>query len=133
MTQATTQVGKVVTDLYEKAKRGDHKAVRALLADDATWHPSREGAWKPCSNADEIVRTLVWRAGRANKMRPGETIELGPLVFMRLHGKRIERLGAGGFWAPKLFQVVEVRDGKVVRMRDYRKREEALAAVGIAH
>lgn len=131
MTQ-TTQAGKVVRDAYERAKKGDHKAVRKLLSDDATWHPSREGAWRPCSNADQIVRTLIWRAGSANRLRPGETIELGNLIFVRLRGKRIERLGAGGFWAPKLFQVIEVRDGKIVRMQDYRKREEALAAVGIA-
>lgn len=130
-TQTTTQIGKVVKDLYERAKNGDRVGVRALLAEDATWHPSREGAWRPCCNADEIVKTLLWRAGAANRMRPAETIELGPLIFLRLRGRRLERIGAGGFWAPKLFQVVEVRDGKVVRIQDYRKREEALAAVGI--
>lgn len=127
----TTQIGKVVEDVYERARRADHKGVRALIADDATWHPSKPGAWNPCRNADQIVKTLLWRAGRANRLRPAETIELGSLIFIRLRGKRLERLGAGGFWAPKLFQVVEVRDGKIVRMQDYRKREEALAAVGI--
>lgn len=132
MTQTTTQIGKVVKDLYERAKRGERQAVGQLLAEDATWHPAKEGAWRPCSNAEEIVKTLIWRAGSANKLRPAETIELGSLIFIRLRGKRLERIGAGGFWAPKLFQVVEVRDGKVVRMQDYAKREEALAAVGIA-
>jgi ketosteroid isomerase-like protein len=127
-----TQAGQVVKDVYERAKRGDRKAVRELLADDATWHPSKEGAWRPCSNADEIVKTLLWRAGSANKLRPAETLELGNLVFIRLRGKRLERIGAGGFWAPRLFQVVEVRDGKITRIQDFRKREEALAAVGIA-
>jgi hypothetical protein len=127
-----TQAGKLVKDVYDRAKRGDHKAVRALLADDATWHPSREGAWNPCTDADQIVKTLLWRAGSANKLRPGETIELGSLIFIQLRGKRLERIGAGGFWAPKLFQVVEVRDGKIVRIQDFRKRGEALAAVGIA-
>lgn len=132
MTQTTTQTGQVVKDLYERAKKGDHRAVRNLLAEDATWHPSREGAWRPCENAEQIVKTLLWRTGSANKMRPGEKLELGNLVYIRLRGKRLERIGAGGFWAPKLFQVLEVRDGKVVRMQDFRKREEALAAVGIA-
>jgi ketosteroid isomerase-like protein len=132
MTRTTTQTGKVVKELYDRARRGDHRSVRKLLAEDATWHPSREGAWNPCRDADQIVKTLLWRTGSANKMRPAETLELGNLIFIRLRGKRLERIGAGGFWAPKLFQVVEVRDGKIVRIQDYRKREEALAAVGIA-
>jgi ketosteroid isomerase-like protein len=131
MTQTATQTGKVVKEIYEKAKRGDHRAVRQLLHEHATWHPSKDGAWRPCETADEIVRTLLWRAGPANRMRPAETLELGRLIFIRLRGRRLERIGAGGFWAPKLFQVVEVQDGKIVRMQDYRKREDALAAVGI--
>ena len=34
--------------------------------------------------------------------------------------------------SPKLFQVVEVKAGKIVRMHDYSKLEEALAATGHA-
>jgi hypothetical protein len=43
---------------------------------------------------------------------------------------RLARLGARGFW-PKLFQIVEIKDGKIVRMQDYGRREEALAAAGL--
>jgi hypothetical protein len=104
--------------------------LRKLIVDDATWEPSAKGKWKACKSADEIVRALLWRAGPANRMRPGETIDLGPHVVMRLRGRRLERLGASGFWAPKLFQVVEVKAGKIVRMRDYGTMEEALAGTG---
>ena len=38
--------------------------------------------------------------------------------------------GQRGFWAPKLFQVVEVKAGKIVRMHDYGTMEEALAGTG---
>src|SRR5205085_1818486 len=104
--------------------------LRKLIADDATWEPSKKGKWNPCKNADDIVKTLLWRAGKANRMRPGETIELGQYVAMRLRGRRLERLGAEGFWVPKLFQVVEVKGGKIVRIRDYGSMEEALAGTG---
>jgi hypothetical protein len=40
------------------------------------------------------------------------------------------RLGARGFRG-KLFQIVEVRGGKIARMQDYPGREEALAAAGL--
>ena len=39
-------------------------------------------------------------------------------------------LGAKGF-IPRLFQIVVLREGKVVSMRDYSSREDALAAAGI--
>jgi ketosteroid isomerase-like protein len=120
----------IVQEAYGLARRGDHRQLRTLIADDATWHPAREGTWKPCADGDAIVKTLMWRTGGANRMRPGETIELGERVVVQLRGKRLERLGAKGL-IPRLFQVVEVRDGKIVRMQDYPRRKAALAALGL--
>ena len=120
----------IVEEAYALARRGDHRRLRELIADDATWHPAREGAWNPCREGDMIVRTMLWRCGRANRFRPGETIELGDRVLIGLRGTRMRRLGARGFRG-KLFQIVEIRGGKIVRMQDYPGREEALAAAGL--
>ena len=119
-----------VVEVFHLARRADHRALRLRLHDDVTWHPAHEGKWKPCTSADEVVRTLLWRAG-ANRLRPGEMIDLGDRVFVQLRGRRLERLGAKGF-IPRLFQVIVLRDGKVVSIRDYAKRTDALAAVGIS-
>jgi ketosteroid isomerase-like protein len=119
-----------VREAYGLAKRGDHRKLRALIAEDATWLPAREGAWNPCRDADSVVKTMLWRAGGANKMRPGQAIELGDRVVIQLNGKRLDRLGGKGF-IPKLFQIVEVRDGKIVRMQDYPRRELAMADAGL--
>lgn len=119
-----------VQQAYALARRGDHRSLRALIADDATWHPAKEGAWNPCRDADTIVRTLLWRSGSANKLRPGEAIDLGDRVVMQLRGKRLDRLGGKGF-VPRLFQIVDVRGGKIVRMQDYPQREAAMAAAGL--
>ena len=120
----------LVREAYRLAKRGDHRTLRGLIADDATWLPAREGAWKPCPDADSVVRTMLWRAGSANKMRPGSAIELGDRVMIQLSGKRLDRLGGKGF-IPKLFQVVEVRNGKIVKLQDYPRREAALIGAGL--
>jgi len=120
----------VVEEAYGVARRGDHRRLGELIADDATWHPASEGAWNPCRDGAMVLKTLLWRAGSANKLRPGEAIELGHLVVIQLRGKRLERLGAKGF-IPKLFQLVEVRDGKIVRMHDYPRRDAAMAAAGL--
>jgi ketosteroid isomerase-like protein len=120
----------IVQQAYGHARRGNRRQLRELIADDATWHPSREGVWNPCTDGDTVVKTLLWRSGSANRLRPGETIELGGLVVIKMRGRRLDRLGARGFF-PKLFQIVEVREGKIVRIQDYPKREAAMAAAGL--
>ena len=120
----------VVQQAYALAKKADHRALRKLIADDAMWYPAREGAWNPCRDGDTIVRTLLWRSGMANRLRPTQTIELGNRVLVRLRGVRLRRLGVPGF-RPKLFQIVEVRNGKIVLMQDYPGQEEAMAAAGL--
>ena len=118
-----------VREVYDLARRANHRELRTKLNDDVSWHPARQGAWKPCMTAEEVVRTLLWRA-EANRMRPGEMIDLGDRVFIQLRGKRLERLGAKGF-IPRLFQIVVVRDGKIVSIRDFSRREDALGAAGL--
>lgn len=119
----------VVREVYDLALRAKHQELRSLLVEDVTWHPAREGAWKPCTNVDEVVKTLLWRAGM-NKMRPFDFIDLGDRVVLQLRGRGIGRLGAKGFF-PRLFQIVVLRGGKVVSIKDYSTRDEALAAVGV--
>jgi len=116
--------------VYELARRARHEELRRHLADDVTWHPAREGAWKPCTNADEVVKTLLWRAGM-NKMRPLDFLDLGDRVVYQLRGRAIGRLGARGFLFPRLFQITVVRGGKVVSMQDYSTRADAYAAAGL--
>jgi ketosteroid isomerase-like protein len=119
-----------VREAYALAKRADHRQLRQLIADDATWHPPREGDWNPCREGDMIVRTLLWRSGMANRLRPTQTIDLGDRVLVELRGVRLRRLGIKGF-RPRLFQIIEVRGGKIVKMQDYPNREEAMAAAGL--
>ena len=118
-----------VREVYDLARRAKHEELRTKLVEDVTWDPAREGAWKPCTNADEVVKTLLWRAGM-NKMRPFDFIDLGDRVVVQLRGRGIGRLGAKGFF-PRLFQIVVLRGGKVVSIKDYSTRDEALAAAGV--
>ena len=118
-----------IQQIFKLARRADHRTLRTHLHDDVTWEPAHEGAWRSCTTADEVVRTLLWRAD-ANRLRPGEMINVGDRVLVQVRGKRLERLGAKGF-LPRLFQVIVVREGKVASIRDYPRREDALAAAGL--
>jgi ketosteroid isomerase-like protein len=120
----------VVREMYDLARRGKRDELRALLSDDATWHPASEKGWKPCTNADEVVRTIMWRAG-VNKLRPADFIDLGGRVLLQVRGRAVTRLGARGLLFPKLFQIVTLRDGKVSSIQDYPNRSSAFAAAGL--
>jgi ketosteroid isomerase-like protein len=118
-----------VRQVYDLARRSKHAELRLLLQDDVEWHPAREGGWRPCTNADEVVRTLLWRAGIL-KMRPADIIDLGDRVLVQLRGRGLARLGAKGFVA-HLFQIIELRGGKVASIQDYSRRSDAYAAAGL--
>ncbi|MBV8478660.1 MAG: hypothetical protein JOY72_00015 [Actinobacteria bacterium] len=118
-----------VREAYELARKAKHKELRELLVDDVSWSPARAGAWKPCENADDVVRTLLWRAGM-NRMRPSELVDVGDRVLVQLRGRHMSRLGAKGMF-PKLFQIVVLRGGKISSLHDYPNRESALAAAGL--
>ena len=119
----------LVEEVYRLARKADHRALRQRVHDDATWQPAKADAWKPCTTADDVVRTMLWRAN-ANRLRPGEMIELGDRVLVQLRGRRLERLGARGLM-PRLFQIVVVRDGKLASIHDYGRRSDAFAAAGL--
>jgi ketosteroid isomerase-like protein len=118
-----------IETVYKLARRADHRELRKFLHDDATWHPAASAKWNPCSTADEIVRTMLWRA-EANRLRPGEMIDLGDRVLVHMRGRRLDRLGAKGL-VPRLFQIFVVRNGKVASIQDYGRRAEAYAAAGL--
>jgi ketosteroid isomerase-like protein len=129
MPEPTNRNVDAVRRVYDLARRANHRELREYLHEDATWHPAREGLWNPCRDAEQVVRTLLWRA-EANRLRPAEMIDLGDRVFIQMRGRRLERLGAKGF-IPRLFQIVVVRGGKVASIHDYGRRDEALAAAGL--
>ena len=118
-----------IEEVYRLARRADHEQLRKRLHDDVSWQPASTAKWKECTTADEVVRTMLWRA-EANRLRPGTMIDVGDRVLVQLRGKRLDRLGAKGL-VPRLFQIFIVRDGKVASIRDYGRRDEAFAAVGL--
>lgn len=121
---------RVVREAYELARRSKHAELRPLLHEDVRWEPAREGIWKPCSNADEVVRTLLFRAG-VFRFRPAETIDLGDRVLVRLRGRAMVRLGARGRLFPHLYQIWVVRGGRIASIQDYPNRAQAHAAAGL--
>jgi ketosteroid isomerase-like protein len=118
-----------VFDAYELARKAKHEELRERIVDDAVWLPAKEASWNPCRNADQIVQTMLWRAGM-NRMRPSEPLDLGDRVLVKVRGRHLTKLGARGLF-PTLFQIIAFRNGQIVSIHDYVKRADAYAAAGL--
>ena len=77
----------------------------------------------------QIVQTLLWRAGM-NRMRPSEPLDLGDRVLVKVRGRHLTKLGARGLF-PTLFQIFAFRNGKIVSIHDFARREDAYTAAGL--
>ena len=116
-------------DLRARPARQARRGAR-LLHDDVSWHPAREGAWKPCVDADEVAADAAVACGH-EQVPPGRHRSTSATAsLVQLRGRGIDRLGAKGLF-PRLFQIVVFRDGKVASIQDYPRREDAFAAAGL--
>jgi ketosteroid isomerase-like protein len=118
-----------VREAYRLSRRGDPRELLDLIAPDARWEGAPGTNWKACDNAADVAKTLLWRAA-AHRLRAVEFVDVGDHVVVALAGTRMNRLGAPWFGF-KIFQVIAVRNGKIASIRDFGRRQEAFAAVGL--
>lgn len=119
----------LVGDVYRLMRKGDPRELLELIDPEARWEGAEGTKWKACENGHEVAKTLLWRSA-VHRLRPSELIDVGDRVVVGLVGTRMNRLGAP-WWGFKIFQVVSVRDGRVVRIQDFGRREQAFAEVGL--
>jgi ketosteroid isomerase-like protein len=118
-----------VRETYRLLRRGDPRHVLARVASDATWHPAKETPRRTADNGQELAQRLVWRA-TVHRLRATELIDLGDRVLITLVGRRMQYLGAP-WWGRRVYQIVTLREGRIARLEDFRRRDEALEAAGV--
>ena len=118
-----------VREAYHLSRRGDPRELLSLVAADARWEGAAGTKWRACETGEDVAKTLLWRAA-VHRLRAVEFLDVGDHVVVGLAGTRMNRLGAP-WWGFRIFQVVTVRNGKITHIRDFGRRQEALAAVGL--
>lgn len=118
-----------VKEAYRIARRGRPTDILEYIHPEATWEGAAGTKWKACEGGGEVAQTLLWR-GAAHRLRAVEFVDVGDRIVVGLTGSRMNHLGAP-WWGWKIFQVVTVRDGRIVRMQDFGRREDAFAEVGL--
>ena len=124
----------VVRNAYEALRRGDLEAVAALIDPEIYWQGAGQAPegqderdWD-CRDRDEALEVLRWRleCGEIGKIE--EMVSVGDAVLLCSSLPAGMEVTADGQTPARIFQVVKVRDGKIVRVEDHLTRDDALAA-----
>ena len=120
----------LVREVYGLLRKGDPRELPAYFDVEATWEPVSSTQRRPAEGGQELARRLLYR-GTVHKLTISEPLDLGEHVLVTLSGRKMHFMGAG-FFSRSIYQLVTTRDGRIVALRDFRTREEALAAAGVA-
>jgi len=118
----------VMIDFFGALRRGGFEDAEALLDPDITWQGLRE-EWV-CHGREEVIQTFRWGLDNRRDVDALEFTRSGDQVVIGARGPSITEVG-GEALEGQIFNVFTLRDGRIVRIVDYRRRGEALAAAGV--
>jgi ketosteroid isomerase-like protein len=119
----------VVVDFFGALGRGDFDAASSLLDHDVTWQGLRDDL--VCRGREEVIETFRWALDERRETDALEFIRGGDRVVMGARGPSLTEVG-GEPLDGQIYNVFTLRDGRITRIDDYRRRSEALAAADIA-
>jgi ketosteroid isomerase-like protein len=107
-------------------KRGDFDVLEQMLDPDVDWRWFEPGEWD-CRNREDVMRTLRERHEQGFAAGALEFVDGGgDAVIVVAHPSEI----GGAEWPDETATIIRFRDDRVVSMRDYRTKAQALEAVG---
>ncbi len=119
----------VVRRLFEAYNRGDLDAALACLAPDVVYETGQE---LPARGHDEV--RSMWERWESDwdaiATEPEKFVDAGDRVLVTVHYSG-RGSGSGIDLDDRLFDVYELRDGRIVHKAEFRERAEALAAAGL--
>ena len=118
----------VMIDFFGALRRGDFDSASALLAPEVTWQGLRD-EWV-CHGREEVIDTFRWALHEGRETEALEFVRGGDRVVVGVRGPMITEVD-GEPLEGQIYNVFTLRDGRIVRIDDYRRRAEALSAAGI--
>jgi ketosteroid isomerase-like protein len=119
----------VMIDFFGALARADFEAAAELLDPDVTWQGVREDL--VCHGREEVVDTFRWGLDERREIDALEFICGRDRVVVGVRGPTLAEV-AGEPLEGQIFNVFTLRDGRIIRIDDYRRRSQALAAASIA-
>jgi ketosteroid isomerase-like protein len=110
---------------FDAWQRGDLATIEAMLDPSVQWGWFEPGDWD-CDGRDDVLRTLRERYQQGFARGTIDIVDGGPdSVVVVAHAAEI----GGTEWPDEVATVITFHEGKATTMRDYRTKEEALAAL----
>jgi limonene-1,2-epoxide hydrolase len=119
----------VLTGLVDAIRSQDPGHIADLLAPDLVWEGLRPGL--RCDGREQALRLIRNRfAAALFSVDAVEAIDAGQHVVVGLRGPGFNGIPGDRETVGQMYHVFTLRDGKVIRWRDYLARDDALAAAG---
>jgi ketosteroid isomerase-like protein len=119
----------VMIDFFGALRRRDFEAAAGLLDPEVSWRGLRE-EWV-CHGRGEVIDTFRWGLERRREVDALEFTRGGDSVVLGARGPSITAVDDVPLEG-QIFNVFTLREGRIVRIDDYRGRREALTAAGVA-
>ena len=118
---------RVMIDFFGALRHSDFDAARGLLDPDVSWQGLRD-EWV-CHGREEVIDTFRWALEQRREIDALEFTRGGDQVVLGVRGQKI---GPPEEPLDQIFNVFTLRDGRIVRIDDYRDRRKALMAAGLS-
>ena len=117
----------LVRSSFDAFLRGDWDTLAQVMDPHVEWLWYEPGE-RDCHDRREVLATLFERQREGVVTGLDTVVSVDERVFVEVTGPRLEEWGVPGGQA---WMVVTVRDGRIVRLQDYRDRAAALAGAGL--
>jgi ketosteroid isomerase-like protein len=117
----------ILADWLDALRRHDLDALELRMAPDVFWQGIREDFI--CKDREEAMERLREQQREEHGVEALELVATEEKVMLGVRGTQLREVGGvplGG----QIFQVFTLRDGAIVRVDEYERRGDALAAAG---